>query len=145
MRHSLRALALVGSSLIALSACGSDDSADNVDGRAAWCATIDDVDGLLASSDADGSEFASRQAIYEQVNGEVEELIAGVETVDESARDDVTNTLEFVADLTAAIVDAPDEAAADAALVPIFESLPEGDGLPGHGWILETCGVDIND
>ena len=145
MRHSLIALAIVGPSLIVLSACGSDESPDTLDDQATWCAGIEEVDGVLASADTDGSDFVSRQAIYEQVNEEVQHLIAGVDVVDESVRAAVTTTLEFVADLTAAIVDAADEAAADAALAPLFESLPDAEGMPGDAWIFETCGVDIND
>ncbi len=145
MRNSITVLTLVGSSLLALSACGSDDGSDGIAGEQEWCATIGDVDDLLASADSI-DDFADARAVYEQAGGDVQRLIAAVDVVDESVRSDVTTTLQWVAELTSAIADAPDEAAADAALAPFFESFPgTDDRLPGDAWILETCGVDIND
>ncbi len=52
----------------------------------------------------------------------------------------VAMTLEF----SAAIAEAADEAAAEAALAPLFESSPEARSRPPL-WILDTCGVDIDD
>ncbi len=146
MRSSLIILALAGSSLLTLSACGSDDdSGGGIYTREDWCDGIGEVDDLLAEADSI-DDFAEGQAVYEEVNGQVEDLIDGVDVVDESVRTDVTATFQWVADLTAALSDAPDEAAAEAALTPFFESFPgEEDSLGGATWILGTCGVDIND
>lgn len=144
MHHPFIALALVGSSVLAVTACGSDDTTDGLAGQDEWCTVVGEVDDVLASTDP-SEDFAAAKSASERVNGDVRELIASIDVVDESVRDDVGETLQFVADFTAAIADASDQGAAEAALVPIFESLPEGGDETSRAWILETCGVDISD
>ena len=145
MRYSISLMVLAASSMLALAACGSDDDTAGIDSEEAWCATMVELDGLMDSENST-DDFAAEQAVYKQANDEVQLLITDIDVVDESVRSDIRATLEWVGGITAALSDAPDETAADAALAPFFESFPgDDDSLGGAPWILDTCGVDIND
>jgi hypothetical protein len=108
-----------------------------------WCAVVDELDALFAANDEEG-EFAAQQAIVENARRLLTQLSASTEFVDESVRAEVEETVAMTLEFSAAIAGAPDEAAAEAALAPLYESSPEGEEIAA-AWISDTCGVDIND
>ncbi len=109
-----------------------------------WCAVVGELDDLFAATD-ETADFPTQQAGSENARRLIAQLTAATDHVDESARAAVAQTLAFVEQLTEAIVQSSDEAAADAALTPVFESMSEVDGQPATAWILDTCDVDIDD
>jgi hypothetical protein len=107
-----------------------------------WCAVVGEVDELFAASDEE-EEFATQQGIVENARRLLTQLSASTEFVDDSARADVDETVAMALGFSAAIAQAADEAAAEAALAPLYESSPEGEE-EASAWILDTCGVDID-
>ena len=89
--------------------------------------------------------LAAQQAAAENARRLIVQLSAATDQVDESVRDDTEATLDVVRQVTEAIVGSSDEADADAAVAAVFESSSETAGSPADAWILDTCGVDIND
>jgi hypothetical protein len=112
-----------------------------VENRQQWCSVVGEIDALFESVDNSDADLATKHVGYENIRRLVAQAADGIEHVDAAVQDDVTVSLTFAADLSAALskVDTPDEA--DAALAPIYERV--SDGLPGAEWILEACGVDI--
>ncbi len=108
-----------------------------------WCTVVGEVDELFAANDEE-EEFAVQQGIFENARRLLTQLSASTEYVDDSARADVEGTVLMTVEFSAAIAGAADEAAAEAALAPLFESSPEGEE-EASAWILDTCGVDIDD
>lgn len=106
-----------------------------------WCAVVGEVDELFAASDEE-EEFATQQGIVENARRLLTQLSASTEFVDDSVRADVDETVAMALGFSAAIAQAADEAAAEAALAPLYESSPEGEE-EASAWILGTCGVDI--
>ena len=96
----------------------------------------------LSASDEE-EEFTAQQGIVENARRLLTQLSASTEFVDDSARADVDETVAMTLEFSAAIAQAADEAAAEAALAPLFESSPEGEE-EASAWILDTCGVDID-
>lgn len=108
-----------------------------------WCAVVGEVDELFAANDEE-EEFATQQGIVENARRLLKQLSASTEFVDDSVRADVDETVAMTLEFSAVIAQAADEAAAEAALAPLFESAPEGEE-DAAAWILDTCGVDIDD
>ena len=101
-----------------------------------WCAVVGEVDELFSASDEE-EEFTAQQGIVENARRLLTQLSASTEFVDDSARADVAETVAMTLEFSAAIVQAADEAAAEAALAPLFESSPEGEE-EASAWILDT-------
>lgn len=107
-----------------------------------WCAVVGEVDELFAANDEE-EEFATQQGIVENARRLLTQLSASTEFVDDSVRADVDETIATALNYSAAIAQAADEAAAEAALAPLYEPSPEG-AEEASSWILDTCGVDID-
>ncbi len=90
-----------------------------------WCAVVGEVDELFAAGD-EAAEFATQQRTFENARLLLAQLSASTEFVDDSVRADVVETVAMTLEFSAAIAQAADEAAAEAALAPLFESSPEG-------------------
>jgi len=108
-----------------------------------WCAVVGEVDELFAANDED-AEFATQQGIFENARRLLTQLSASTEVVDDSARADVEETVSMTMEFSAVIAQAADEASAEAALAPLFESSPDGEA-EAAAWIMDTCAVDIDD
>ncbi len=108
-----------------------------------WCAVVGEVDELFSANDEE-EEFATQQGIVENARRLLTQLSASTEFVDDSVRADVDETVAMTLEFSAALAGAADEAAAEAALAPLFGSSPEGEEAAA-AWILDTCGVDIDD
>ena len=102
-----------------------------------------EIDDLFEEIDSSSDEFAVKQIGYENIRRLGVQMAAGLDVVDADSRADVEATAAFVDAMTSAFVDASDIGEAEKALVPVFETM-EG-GLPGGEWILDNCGVDINE
>jgi hypothetical protein len=111
-------------------------------GQEEWCAVVGEVDELFAASDEE-AEFATQQEIVENARRLLTQLSASTEFVDDSVRADVDETVAMALGFSAMIAQAADEAAAEAALAPLYESSPEGQE-EASAWILDTCGVNID-
>ncbi len=108
-----------------------------------FCDVVKEMDDLFEEVDSSSDEFAVKQIGYENIRRLGVQMAAGLDVVDADSRDDVEATAAFVDAVTSAFVDAADIGEAETALVPVFGTVEEG--LPGGEWILDNCGVDIND
>ena len=109
-----------------------------------WCAVIGEVDVMFEAVDSSDDEFTVKQVGYENIRRLVDQLTDAIGLVDEDARVDIAAALGFADALVTAMVDAADPAEAEQAVVPIFESIADGEEFPGSEWILKTCEVDID-
>lgn len=107
-----------------------------------FCAVVGEIDELFESVDNSSDDFATKQIGYENIRRLAEQAKQGVDQIEASARNDVAATVTFAGDLAAALASAESPQAAEAAVAPIFEAVP--DGLPGAEWVLDTCGIDID-
>lgn len=110
-----------------------------------WCAVVTEIDDLFAESAINDDDFALAQGAAVNVSRLFAQLAAAMEQVDDDARADVAEEIEFGQDFVAAFVEADDFEGVEAALQEIYG--PEGHQSDGAGstWILENCGVDIDD
>lgn len=108
-----------------------------------FCGVVIEIDQLFDALDNSSDEFALRQVGYENIRRLAMQLESALDVVDAADRDELAATVSFVSALSSAFVDAADEADAEQALVPVFESISQD--LPGTEWILTNCGIDIAD
>jgi hypothetical protein len=106
-----------------------------------WCDVIADVDQMFETTDNGDVDFPARQLAYENIHRLIAQLSDALTVVDATDRQAVSDTLDFAEALTAAIRDAADPAAADAAAEPVFDRYPNG--LPAADWVRDTCHVDV--
>jgi hypothetical protein len=151
--RSLFALPLLLSAA-AFAACGDDGGATDtstaagttIADRTEWCAVAADVDARFEATDTSHDPFRVKQASYAEINSLLTRLTESVELVDAEARGEVAAGLAFASGLTFAVVSAPDEASASAAVDAIYDEIPPDatNGLPGAGWLRDNCGVDVD-
>jgi hypothetical protein len=111
--------------------------------REGWCTVVAQVDEML-NGESDESDFAAEKALFVNIGRQVSQLRAGMEQVDDDARDNVTAAIDFVQSFVDAIADAENQAEAEANAGPIWE-LEEDPTAAAQPWILDACGVDISD
>jgi hypothetical protein len=109
-----------------------------------WCAVIGEVDRLFEAVDGSSDELAVKQVTYENIRRLIAQLTAAIDLVDADARADVRSALDYGADVATAFTTAADEASVEAALERLLEEQGYAT-LPGAGWVLETCGVHIDE
>ena len=110
-----------------------------------WCAVIEEIDELFTDGDINSDDFAAVQLAAENIRRLIEQLDDAIDVVDADARPDVAEELAFGRTFTTAFIEAEDP---DEAWAAMEEELgaegQESDGA-GSTWILENCGVDIDD
>ncbi|MCZ7537095.1 MAG: DUF4399 domain-containing protein [Acidimicrobiia bacterium] len=109
--------------------------------QAEFCDVVIEVDELFDAVDNSSDDFSVKQVGYENIRRLAAQLTAALDFVDPGSRDDLAATVSFVDAMTSALVEAADLDEAERALEPIFETV--GAELPGAGWILDNCGIDI--
>jgi hypothetical protein len=133
-----------------LAACGDDgagaaaSAAPAITTRAEWCTVVGEVDDAFLAADTSDAPFAERQAQYAAIADDLGRLVEAVDLVDEPNRADVAASLAFGANVANAVVGADDADAAAAAVSELIGERGERVELPGAGWILDACGVDID-
>jgi hypothetical protein len=110
-----------------------------------WCTVVEQLDDMFLATDTSDDEFSVKQLGYANIGRLIAQLQDGLEYVDPAVREDLDASLVFVASLVDAMVAAPDAATADQDVSAVFESAPQGGEHPGDAWILEQCGVAIDD
>jgi hypothetical protein len=108
-----------------------------------WCAVVGEVDERFLEVDTAGGAFAEQQIGYEGIRRLLEQLIDGLEHVDAAARDDVAGALNMARTIATVFVESADVEEAGERLQPIFAG--EDRFAPAEPWILDNCGIDIDD
>jgi hypothetical protein len=110
-----------------------------------WCAVVGEVDERFLEADTSEEDFPVRQALYAGINRLVAQLVDGIDQVDVEAREDVLGALDFASDITAVIVDAADQDEADSGIDAFFGERHDSEFPEAETWILDHCGVAIDD
>jgi hypothetical protein len=141
----------VALSVLLLGACSDDDddgdatdAAGDIADIEEWCEVVQEVDDRFLEADTSEEAFAVRQAQYAEIRARVQRLIDGLDVVDEEARDDVAEGLDFAHTVAAAFADAENDQEVEDVLAPLFTS-GEDPTEGAEPYIRETCGVDIDD
>ena len=108
-----------------------------------WCQVAGEVDVLFEETDNGDAPFADRQLAYENIHRLGEQLDAGIDQVDASARPDVGAAIGAVLELTAAYTAATEETATVDAVMAVLEKA-EDEMAAAAVWIDDTCGISIN-
>jgi hypothetical protein len=111
-----------------------------------WCAVVGEIDSMFETADI-SDDFAVSRVNYENIRRLVAQAAAGIEYVDAAATDDISTSLGFAHDLSAALAGADSPESAATAAEQVYEGLSEegaSEALPGSEWIRDTCGVDID-
>lgn len=131
----------VGAGLVtALGACGDPSGADEaaIASTEEWCQVALEVDAALGDRTTRNTVHAELQDAYAETRTMVVRLLDALDHVHADHRDDVRAHGEVMLDLADAIVDAPDQSSAEAALTAVFEDLDPG-AEAGRAWVDETC------
>jgi hypothetical protein len=155
MRATTAAIAL-GAVALGATACGDDSGTEATTSastsataarpladRDQWCALVGVVDNQMAAVDRSDAEFTVRQARYDNIRYHVRRLEAGLELVDDDAREDVGALIGFADDVLTTVVEAADEPTAEQGVEAIYEGVAPEFGDSATSWISSTCGVDI--
>ncbi len=107
-----------------------------------WCAVIAEVDDLFNAVDALPDDLDQYKLAFENIHRLGEQLADGVDVLDAEASDEVDQAIEFEMAYASAILNAGDQASAEAAIEQIFSEFTDGD-IGGSAWIAAECGVEI--
>ncbi len=129
---------------VALAATDTVSLTVGVTSQEEWCSTIGEVDDLFEQGDS-GLDFADAKIIYENTRRLLAQLDEAVDVVEADVRGDLAETIDFASEFTTVLANAESPAEAEAELEQIFASLPDDETLPGSDWILDACGVDVED
>jgi hypothetical protein len=109
-----------------------------------WCTVIGEADELQAEVDTI-EEFAAAQVGFENLARLMEQLLAGMEFVDDEVRAELESAVELGRNVARAFVDAADFDDAFDQIESLYEAAGDDEALPGATWVRDTCGVDLED
>lgn len=116
-----------------------------IDDRDEWCAVSGEADELFEAARGRTVDFQVRQAGYENGRRLMAQLAEAIDQVDANAAVGVTAYLDVASRIATAFVDADDEDGAIAAMKETFGTEGIQSDGPGATWILDTCGIDVDD
>lgn len=91
-----------------------------------WCSVAAEIDEITADVDLETSELADVQAAYTAAQAYADQLTEGLDVVEASRRDGIGLLLDYLAEFSQAVVDAPDAATARTAGDELMANVPTG-------------------
>jgi hypothetical protein len=136
------ALAVGGGLTAILAACGATSGADEaaIASTEEWCDAAHEVDTIVGDRSSSNTIHHQLQDVYVEARGQVVELLDGLEHVDADQRAGVEAFGEAFLSLADAIIGAPDQAAAEASVAEVLDTIDPA-AEAGADWVEQTCDV----
>ncbi|MFP5254593.1 MAG: hypothetical protein ACLGI8_01960 [Acidimicrobiia bacterium] len=132
---------LLGAGLAAaLGACGSSSGADEeaITSPEEWCDVARQVDDVVGDRTSRNTIHSELQDVYAEARILVVRLTESLEHVDADHRDDVAAFGEAALAAADALIEAPDQQAAEAAMEALYAEVDPAVEA-GAAWVSETC------